>query len=119
MKEIEKFEIGDVLDAKIDNIGQFGVFVFIDKIPGLVHISEVASHFVKDLNSLYKVGETIKVQVIDIDYEKEQLILSVRSLVEEPKSLGQRRYYYTKKNSKASFAPFEKLLPIWLKNKGN
>ena len=61
-------KIGDIVHGKISGIQQYGIFVRLDsKVEGLIHISEIHGGYVKDIGREYQVGETIKVQVIDID----------------------------------------------------
>ncbi|MCM8758009.1 MAG: polyribonucleotide nucleotidyltransferase, partial [Candidatus Omnitrophica bacterium] len=64
----EDIEVGKIYTAKVKRIANFGVFceVFPDK-EGLIHISELADHFVRRIEDEVKVGEEIKVKVIGID----------------------------------------------------
>ncbi|SIT93343.1 S1 domain-containing RNA-binding protein [Edaphobacillus lindanitolerans] len=60
-------EVGSKVQGKVTGITNFGAFV---ELPngktGLVHISEVADHYVKDINDLLKVGDTVEVKVMNI-----------------------------------------------------
>ena len=68
----------DFVEGAITGITNFGAFVKIDdKTTGLVHISEIADTFVKDINSLYKVGDVVKVKILKID-DKGKLVLSIK-----------------------------------------
>lgn len=67
----EEPEIGKIYDAKVKRIMNFGAFCEI--MPGkegLVHISELSSTFVKDINAVVKVGDEFKVKLIEIDEMK-------------------------------------------------
>lgn len=58
-------EIGKIYEGKVTGITKFGAFVEIeDGISGMVHISEVSSSFVNDINDVLKIGDQVKVKVI-------------------------------------------------------
>ncbi len=60
-------EVGAILEGTVVNITNFGAFVDIDGKTGLVHISEVADNYVKDIKDFLKAGEKVKVKVVSID----------------------------------------------------
>lgn len=73
-----KLEVGSVLDGKVTGITKFGAFVELPgKMTGMVHISEVASAFVKDINDYLKEGQEVKVKVIDVS-ENGKVNLSIK-----------------------------------------
>jgi len=75
-------EVGDIIEGKVLNIMQYGVFVQLDEeIKGLIHISEVSNKFVSDINTVLKKGQVVKVKVIS--NEKGKIALSIKQL--EPK----------------------------------
>lgn len=77
-------EIGSVLDGTITGITNFGAFVDLgNKQVGLVHISEVAHEYVKDINSFIKVQDQVKVKVLGID-EKGKVSLSIKQAQPKP-----------------------------------
>ena len=60
--------VGSLLEGKVVSVMPFGAFVDIgNKQSGLVHISELSSRYVKDINDCVKKGDTVKVKVIKID----------------------------------------------------
>lgn len=60
--------VGDILEGKITDIMQYGVFVKLDEgKSGLVHISEVSNEYVEDINQVVKKGDTVKVKILSID----------------------------------------------------
>jgi len=64
-------EIGKIYDAEVKKIMNFGVFCeFMPGKDGLVHVSELASEYIKDIESAVKVGDKFKVKVIKIDEQK-------------------------------------------------
>ncbi|MBQ8572404.1 MAG: S1 RNA-binding domain-containing protein [Ruminococcus sp.] len=73
-----KPEKGSIYEGKITSITNFGAFVSLPDGPdGLVHISEVSNGFVKDINELFTVGQTVKVKVISIA-ENGKIALSIK-----------------------------------------
>lgn len=81
-QELEKFKVGDVVEGVISGIVDFGLFVNLGNMEGLVYISEISWDKVENLNSLYKVGEKIKVTVID--KQASRLSLSLKRLLPDP-----------------------------------
>jgi len=78
-----QFEVGKIYEGKITGITNFGAFVELDrKTTGLVHISEVALTYVKDINEHISVGQAVKVKVLTID-EKGKMSLSIKKALEE------------------------------------
>ncbi|MFZ3578353.1 S1 domain-containing RNA-binding protein [Virgibacillus sp. DJP39] len=95
-------EIGSKVEGKVTGITNFGAFV---ELPGgstgLVHISEVADSYVKDVNDHLKVGDLIEVKVIS---EKEgKIALSIKQTVDRP----QRQTRNKDNRSKGNFKPKE------------
>ena len=76
-------EVGSVVEGKIVNVMPFGAFVALpeDK-TGLVHISEVSSEYVEDINSVIKRGDAVKVKVIKID-DSGKISLSIKKAEEK------------------------------------
>lgn len=73
-------EVGQVLEGKITGITNFGAFVDLkDGVTGLVHISEIADTFVKDVNDYLKMNEKVKVKVIRVA-DDGKISLSIRRL---------------------------------------
>lgn len=77
-----------VLEGKVAGITNFGAFVdFQDGKTGMIHISEVSSDFVRDINDYLKVGQVVAAKVISIS-EKNEIRLSIKQLM--PAKTGQR-----------------------------
>lgn len=82
-----KFENGQVIEGKVTGIQPYGAFVALnEETQGLVHISEITHGFVNDINDHLKVGDEIKVKVLDVNEEKNKVSLSIRATEEAPKS---------------------------------
>lgn len=90
---MDKYQVGDALSGVVTGVVDFGIFVKIESgLEGLVHISELDWGLVEDPRALFKVGDEVKVKVIEIKEGK--VSLSIKALKENPwKSAGER---YTK-----------------------
>lgn len=77
-------EVGTKLEGKVTGITHFGAFVDLaGGVTGLVHISEVADSYVKDIHEHLKVGDTVTVKVINVD-QNGKIGLSIRQAVDKP-----------------------------------
>jgi len=89
---IDKYQVGDVLPGTVTGVVDFGVFVKLEPgLEGLVHISELDWGLVEDPHALFKVGEEVKVKVIDIKEGK--ISLSIKALKENPWHTAGERYH--------------------------
>ncbi len=80
---IEHYQVGDVLPGEVTGMVDFGVFIKIEEgLEGLVHISEIDWGLVDDPRHFFKVGDQVKVKIIDIKDGK--VSLSVKALKENP-----------------------------------
>lgn len=108
------YKVGDIIFAFVTGIERYGFFVNTeDGFSGLVHISEISSDYVKNVNDYVREGELIKAKVLDVDVEKRQLKLSVKDF----------DYRVTRKRknkiieTSLGFSSLEKMLPIWISEK--
>lgn len=80
---LDQYKIGSQVDGKITAITNFGVFVsFGEDIEGLIHISELAWQRIDSPSEMYKVGDSIKAEIISIDGAK--VFLSAKKLLVDP-----------------------------------
>jgi len=75
---------GQVLDGTVQRLTQFGAFIDIGGIDGLVHISEMAWHHVAHPSEVLKEGDSVKVQVLRVEPEKDKISLSIKATQEGP-----------------------------------
>jgi uncharacterized protein len=81
VKELEDVQVGMVLPGIITNITQFGCFVDVGvHTKGLVHISELADHFVKDPSEEVQLHQHVTVRVIGIDLQRGRMQLSMKGM---------------------------------------
>ena len=78
----EKLAVGDKVKGVVTGVVDYGIFVNVDGIEGLVHISEISWERVNNPGDYVKVGETIDAKIIAID--KDRLSLSIKQLSEDP-----------------------------------
>ena len=78
---MSKFYKDEIVEGCVTGIENYGIFVTLDEYySGLIHISEISDGFVKDINKVANIGETIKVRVIDSDDETFHVKLSIKNL---------------------------------------
>ncbi len=77
-----ELKVGDVVEGVVTGVIDFGAFVNVDGIEGLIHISEISWERVENPRDYVKVGETVKAKIIAID--KDRLSLSLKQLMEDP-----------------------------------
>jgi small subunit ribosomal protein S1 len=78
----EELKIGDIVEGHITGVIDFGAFVNVDGIEGLIHISEISWERVDNPKNYIKVGDNIKTKIIAID--KDRLSLSLKQMSEDP-----------------------------------
>ncbi|HPZ00524.1 MAG TPA: S1 RNA-binding domain-containing protein, partial [Clostridiales bacterium] len=77
------YEVGDIVDAKIVGMTAFGAFAnIIPEIDGLIHISQIANQRIEKPQDVLSIGDTVKVKITDIDYDKKRVSLSIRALLD-------------------------------------
>lgn len=92
VKEIDDLEVGMELEGIVTNVANFGAFVDIGvHQDGLVHISQLADRFVKDPKEIVKVGQVVKVRVLEVKKELKRIGLSMRSASNNPKPIIRKK----------------------------
>lgn len=77
-----ELKVGDIVEGVVTGVIDFGAFVNVDGIEGLIHISEISWERVEDPRKYVKTGETVKAKIIAID--KDRLSLSLKQTTEDP-----------------------------------
>jgi len=75
---------GQVVEGKISNIVDFGAFVDLEGIDGLIHISELSWSHVNHPSEVLSIGDTVRVKVLDIDRERQRISLGLKQTQEDP-----------------------------------
>lgn len=81
---LSKLQKGMVLPGHISSIVEFGAFVDLGGIDGLVHISELSWSHVNHPSEVVKVGDAVEVQVLDVDMSRERISLGLKQTTEDP-----------------------------------
>ncbi len=79
-----RLEPGQVVEGKISNIVDFGAFVDLEGIDGLIHISELSWSHVNHPSEVLSIGETVRVKVLDIDRDRQRISLGLKQTQEDP-----------------------------------
>ena len=103
--KINDLKIGEWYPGLVTNITQFGAFVDIGiKENGLLHVSQISDTFVENAMTALKVGQEIKVQVLEIDFERGRISLTAKKGGEVNHSSTPRNNYPTKSSSPPKMA---------------
>ena len=106
---------GNILEGTVVNITNFGAFVEIEGKTGLVHISEVADSFVKDIRQHLNEQDKVKVKVISID-DNGKISLSIQQANIKKKSVRPAEIEWTQEKKKVAPANFEDIMSRFLKD---
>jgi len=87
-----KLEVGQRIEGKVSRIVDFGAFVDIGGIDGLVHVSEMAWRRVRKVTDILQLGDNVTVTVIAIDPEKNKISLSLKDISNDPWNGVQEKY---------------------------
>src|SRR4029078_10958812 len=81
---LDRLQPGMVVEGAISNIVDFGAFVDLDGIDGLIHISELSWSHVNHPSEILAIGDTVKVKVLDIDRDRQRISLGLKQTQEDP-----------------------------------
>jgi small subunit ribosomal protein S1 len=81
---LDRLSPGDVVQGTISNIVDFGAFVDLDGIDGLIHISELSWSHVNHPSELLDIGQEVSVKVLDIDRERQRISLGLKQTQTDP-----------------------------------
>ncbi len=83
-KFLEEHKIGDILKGNVATITEFGAFISIGEVDGLLHNEEASWEQNVKCKELFKKGDEVEVKIIKVDKEKENISLSIKALAESP-----------------------------------
>src|SRR5947208_4956336 len=81
---LDRLQPGMVVEGAISNIVDFGAFVDLDGIDGLIHISELSWSHVNHPSEILSIGQTVPVKVLDIDRDRQRISLGLKQTQEDP-----------------------------------
>ncbi|MFN8186272.1 MAG: 30S ribosomal protein S1 [Gaiellales bacterium] len=81
---LDRLSPGDVVEGTISNIVDFGAFVDLEGIDGLIHISELSWSHVNHPSEVLEIGQTVSVKVLDIDRDRQRISLGLKQTQSDP-----------------------------------
>ena len=81
---LDKLVVGDVVEGKVARLTNFGAFIDLGGVDGLVHVSEISIERVGKPSDVLKVGQDVKVKVLAVDPEKDRISLSIKQTLPQP-----------------------------------
>ena len=107
------YKNGEIIKGVVSGIEPYGIFVKInDDYSWLIHISEISSKFVRNVNDYVKQGELIRVKVLNVDEETNHMNLSIKDIPYKITNTKKRRKIV---ETKLGFKTLSYKLPIWIK----
>ena len=91
-KTLEAIDEGAVVEGIVKNITEYGVFVDLGGVDGLLHITDISWGRVKHPSELFNVGDKITVKILSFDQEKERVSLGMKQLVPDPWTTAEETY---------------------------
>jgi len=83
---------GKVMEGAVKNITEYGIFVDLGGVDGLLHITDISWGRVKHPSELFSVGDKITVKILSLDIERERVSLGMKQLTEDPWSTAAEKY---------------------------
>ncbi len=81
---LDDLEVGDARPGVVSSVVNFGAFVDLGGMDGLVHVSELSYQHVNHPSEVVKVGDEVQVQVLEVDRDRERISLSIKQTMEDP-----------------------------------
>ena len=110
---MDSIKINDIVPVVVTGIQKYGAFVLVDdKYDGLIHISEISSGYVKNINDYIKIKDKIYAQVVDIDEDNKKYKLSIKNIDyrNDGKLISDESYMN-------GFEPLKEHLDLWINEK--
>ena len=113
---LDRLNPGDVVEGTISNIVDFGAFVDLDGMDGLIHISELSWSHVNHPSEVLEIGQTVAVKVLDIDRERQRISLGLKQTQSDPwqqvlESYGENDVVEGRVTKVVTFGAFVEILP--------
>jgi small subunit ribosomal protein S1 len=113
---LDRLSPGDVVEGKISNIVDFGAFVDLDGMDGLIHISELSWTHVNHPSEVLEIGQPVEVKVLDIDRDRQRISLGLKQTQSDPwqqvlETYGEGDVVEGKVTKVVTFGAFVEILP--------
>ncbi|MEE9403624.1 MAG: 30S ribosomal protein S1 [Algisphaera sp.] len=89
---LEKIKVGDIVEGTVKNIADFGAFVDLGGLDGLLHITDMSWGRVNHPSDILKIEEKLEVKILNIDHEKEKIALGLKQKDASPGEDIERKY---------------------------
>ncbi|UEX91154.1 30S ribosomal protein S1 [Staphylococcus ratti] len=89
---LKSIKAGDVIEGKVARLTNFGAFIDLGGVDGLVHVSELSHEHVKSPEEVVTIGETVKVKVRSVEQDSERISLSIKETLPSPFESIQEKY---------------------------
>lgn len=110
---MKKYNVNDIISVVVTSIENYGAFVKIDdEYTGLIHISEINGKYIKNINKYFKINNSIKAKILEVDEEKKQIKLTLKDI----KNKNNKNKLYEVGHG---FDLLEENLPKWIKSAKN
>ena len=107
-----KYKKGKIVRGTVTGIETYGVFLSFDEYySGLIHISEISHGFVRDINEFVKIGDTIFVEILDVDEKLNHLKLSIKNIDYKQDHIVRKKVIV---ETGSGFKVLSHNLPIWI-----
>jgi len=83
---------GKVVEGVVKNITEYGVFIDLGGVDGLLHITDISWGRVKHPSELFSMGDTVTVKILNLDLEKERVSLGIKQLSQDPWASASEKY---------------------------
>jgi small subunit ribosomal protein S1 len=113
---LDRLQPGNVVEGQISNIVDFGAFVDLDGMDGLIHISELSWSHVNHPSEVLEIGQTVQVKVLDIDRDRQRISLGLKQTQNDPwqqvtESYGEGDVVEGRVTKVVTFGAFVEILP--------
>ena len=106
------YHAGDIIEAKVSGLTHYGIFVRVGfNFSGLIHISEVSNHYVRNLWDYVEFGENILCEILEVE-SNNHLRLSIKNI-----NYKLIPHYGTLKDTPVGFKSLQMHLPVWIREK--
>lgn len=113
---MNEYALGSIVKGLVTEIAPYGAFVELeDGTRGLLHISEISTRFVSDINEILKLGQVVKVKIITIDTHNGYLRFSLKQMPTAFHQKSKARIRVKLPDDEINFAPLKEALPHWIK----
>lgn len=89
---LQSIKAGDVIEGKVARLTNFGAFIDLGGVDGLVHVSELSHEHVKSPEEVVSIGDTVKVKVRSVEQDSQRVSLSIKDTLPSPFETIQEKY---------------------------